>query len=223
MQDALSLQLHIVMLSIYYPLSFVQPTLVGCCDVIAQFILVRILNIIIRFIQGAKSSKIYRCWLVWGKNIRVIIIPSLLAITYICQLVYLHLTKRFQLIPSTSYLASFRWLRKTTASESWNFWGCLGMEVDSNSFGRDHGREHPGDGLDRIQDPQGVLASQANIGTRRETQLLKYHIHNNRIWNGVVCHSPGSHRAYQPVSSESASFKGYCFSFRFSGFFPTNA
>ena len=87
------------------------------------------------------------------------------------------------------------------------------MEVDSNSFGRDHGREHPGDGLDRIQDPQGVLASQANIGTRRETQLSKYHIHNNRIWNGVVCHSPGSHCAYQPVSSESASFKGYCLAF----------
>ena len=26
-------------------------------------------------------------------------------------------------------------------------------------FGRVHGREHPGDGFDRVQDPQGVLGS----------------------------------------------------------------
>ena len=121
MQDALSLQFGIDMLKMYFRLSFVKAAVIGCCDLIAQFILVRILNIVIRFIQGAKSSKIYRCWLVWGKNIRVIIIPSLLAITYICQLVYLHLTNRFQFVPSTSYLASFRWLRKTTARQSWNF------------------------------------------------------------------------------------------------------
>ena len=163
MQDALSLQLHIVMLSLYYPLSFVQPTLVGCCDLIAQFILVRILNIVIRFIQGAKSSKIYRCWLVWGKNIRVIIIPSLLAITYICQLVYLHLTKRFQLIPSTSYLGNFKRLTRNNDRLSWRICISLAREiqldVDCNSFGRDHGREHPGDRLDRIQNPQGVLKS----------------------------------------------------------------
>ena len=33
------------------------------------------------------------------------------------------------------------------------------MEVESNSFGRDHGREHSDDRLNRIQDPQGVLGN----------------------------------------------------------------
>ena len=38
------------MQSMYYRLQFVQSTVVGCCEVIAQFILVRI-NIVIRFIH----------------------------------------------------------------------------------------------------------------------------------------------------------------------------
>ena len=31
------------------------------------------------------SLKIYRCWIVWDQNIRFVIIPSFLAIAYICQ------------------------------------------------------------------------------------------------------------------------------------------
>ena len=81
------------------------------------------------------------------------------------QSVYLHLINRFQFIPS-SYLASDRWLSKTTARQSWNFTACLGMDVDANSFDGDHGREHPGDGLDRIQDPQGVLGSFSSAAGR---------------------------------------------------------
>ena len=106
-----------------------------------------------------KCPKIYRCWIVWRKNIYVVIVPSFLAITFIGQSVYLHLVKRFQSNPSTSYVGSVRRLRKTTARQSWSFSGCLGMDGDSNIFGRDYGREHPGDGLDRIQDPQGICGS----------------------------------------------------------------
>ena len=50
LQDALSLQLQIDIESMYYHLLFVRKTVTGCCDVIAQFILVRI-NIVIRFIH----------------------------------------------------------------------------------------------------------------------------------------------------------------------------
>ncbi|KAF8814281.1 hypothetical protein BYT27DRAFT_7179604, partial [Phlegmacium glaucopus] len=46
-------------------LGFLQTTLSGCCDFIAQSIL------------------IYRCWIVWGCNIRVVILPSILAVAYL--------------------------------------------------------------------------------------------------------------------------------------------
>ena len=49
MQNALSPQLAIDIASMYYRLTLVQYTVAGCCDLIAQFIMVR-LNIIIRFI-----------------------------------------------------------------------------------------------------------------------------------------------------------------------------
>ncbi|KAF8817008.1 hypothetical protein BYT27DRAFT_7205510 [Phlegmacium glaucopus] len=46
-------------------LTLVQTTAFGCCDFIAQSIL------------------IYRCWIVWGCNIRVVILPSILAVAYL--------------------------------------------------------------------------------------------------------------------------------------------
>ncbi|KAF8815206.1 hypothetical protein BYT27DRAFT_7249401 [Phlegmacium glaucopus] len=46
-------------------LLLVQSTVFGCCDFIAQSIL------------------IYRCWIVWGCNIRVVILPSILAVAYL--------------------------------------------------------------------------------------------------------------------------------------------
>ena len=50
MQGGPSLQLEIDTLSMMFLLQFVQSIVNGCCDVIAQFILVRI-NIVIRFIH----------------------------------------------------------------------------------------------------------------------------------------------------------------------------
>ena len=44
---------------------------------------------IIRFIHlNLQTSKIYRCWIVWGKNIRVVIIPSFLAFSFLGQSIY---------------------------------------------------------------------------------------------------------------------------------------
>ncbi|KAF8805852.1 hypothetical protein BYT27DRAFT_7191946, partial [Phlegmacium glaucopus] len=52
-------------LTTLFQLSFLQNTVLGCCDFIAQSIL------------------IYRCWIVWGCNIRVVILPSILAVAYL--------------------------------------------------------------------------------------------------------------------------------------------
>ncbi|KAF8815185.1 hypothetical protein BYT27DRAFT_7334049 [Phlegmacium glaucopus] len=48
-----------------FQLGFLQTMVVGFCDFIAQSIL------------------IYRCWIVWGCNIRVVILPSILAVAYL--------------------------------------------------------------------------------------------------------------------------------------------
>ena len=99
MQDALSLQLQIDTLSRLYRLSFVAGAVAGICDIIAQFILVRI-NIVHPFYSPKSPAwKIYRCWIVWGNNIYVVIVPSFLAISYLGQSTYLHLINRFNLSP----------------------------------------------------------------------------------------------------------------------------
>ena len=72
-------------LSLLFRISIVQTAVFGCCDFIAQFILVRINHSTYHLFYSPKSSKIYRCWIVWGKNIWIAIVPSFLAITYIGQ------------------------------------------------------------------------------------------------------------------------------------------
>ena len=39
-------------------------------------------------LYSSKSSKIYRCWIVWNSNIRVVIIPSILALAYLGSSIY---------------------------------------------------------------------------------------------------------------------------------------
>jgi len=60
-----TLQLQIDSQPMLFRLSVVQATVSGCCDFIAQCII------------------IYRCWIVWGRNIGVVIIPSFLLIVYL--------------------------------------------------------------------------------------------------------------------------------------------
>ena len=84
--SALPVQLQIDSQSILFRLSIVQGTVNGCCDFIAQCTLVRINHCTYHHLSYLpKSSKIYRCWIVWGKNIWVVLVPSFLAIIYIGQ------------------------------------------------------------------------------------------------------------------------------------------
>ena len=43
-------------------------------------------------------QKIYRCWIVWGYNIRVVIVPSFLAFAFLGPLVYFHSLTDFNLL-----------------------------------------------------------------------------------------------------------------------------
>jgi hypothetical protein len=71
--------------SMIYRIGIVQVVANGSCDFIAQCILVRIIHCTCHPFYSPKSSKIFRCWIIWGKDIRVAIFPSFLAITYIGQ------------------------------------------------------------------------------------------------------------------------------------------
>ena len=153
--STLSPQLQIDSLPMLFHLSIVQVIAFGCCDFIAQCVIVRINYCTYHpFYSPTKSSKIHRCWIVWGQNIRVVIIPSFLAIVYLGQSFYLYLISRFQFI-SSSYLDGAKWRNNICTRPNVEF--CLGERSDTNKFRFVHGREYPGDGLDRVQDPQGVL------------------------------------------------------------------
>ena len=73
-----------------FSLQTVQTITSGCCDFLAQCILVRINHRTYHSFCSPKSSKIYRCWIVWSENIRVVIIPSFLAVAYLGQSIYFH-------------------------------------------------------------------------------------------------------------------------------------
>ena len=144
----------------FLPIYIVRTITSGCCDFISQCVIVRTNHLYISsiFNYSPKPSKIYRCWIVWGQNIRVVIIPSFMAIACLGQSIhFLHLISRFQFI-SSSYLASSDRRRNTCQCTRPTF-GFLGSHGDSNKFLFVHGRESPGDGLDRVQDPQGVPGS----------------------------------------------------------------
>ena len=76
-----------------FPILMVQITASGCCDFIAQCIIVRLNHCTCHPFCSPESSKIYRCWIVWGQDIRIVIIPSFLSIAYLSQLIYFHLIK----------------------------------------------------------------------------------------------------------------------------------
>lgn len=65
-----------------YPIYVISGAIIGSCDFISQCILVRI-NHDYHLLYSSKSSKIYRCWVVWNRNIRVVTIPSILALAFL--------------------------------------------------------------------------------------------------------------------------------------------
>ena len=164
-----------------FRIGIVQTVASGCCDFIAQCIMVCI-NINHLF-YSPKFSKIYRCWIVWDKNIRLVIIPSFLAIAYIGQSIYLYMISRFQFTAS-SYLARVRFsiddseqpLQKHSNNRGYRrqmdrriygnellfisgFPGPTFGSVHDNKLRFVHDRECPDDDLDRVQDPQSILGS----------------------------------------------------------------
>jgi hypothetical protein len=84
---ALSPQLQNGSQSMIYRVYIVQTVANGSCDFIAQSNLVCLNHRAYPShpIYSPKSSKIFRCWIVWGKDTRVVIIPLFLAIAYIGQ------------------------------------------------------------------------------------------------------------------------------------------
>ena len=138
----------------------------------------------------------------WGQNIRVVIIPSFLAIAYLGQSSYLHLISRFQFIASSS-LARATWPINICTRPNCVCW--LGGNNRFNSSRRVHGRECPGDGLDRFQDPQGVFGSKpyfdrAHFGLNRGEQTPARHIRHNRIRHDAVSHPSDSPRVCHPAN-----------------------
>ena len=106
--NSLSPQLQIDLQPIINHMVVLQATFTVCCDFTSQCILVRITwCCICHPFYSPKSSKIYRCWIVWGQKLHIVTIPSFLAITLIGQSIsgYLYLISRFQFIAS-SYLDS---------------------------------------------------------------------------------------------------------------------
>ena len=51
-----------------------------------------------------QTSKVYRCWMAWGRNMRVMIIPAILAFTFLGLSTYLNssFTSQFQYIAYSS-------------------------------------------------------------------------------------------------------------------------
>ena len=64
-------------------LSMIQVILFTCCDIIGQLILVRTSVDAYYSIYSLKHSKIYRCWIVWGRSIRVVIVPLFLVFAFL--------------------------------------------------------------------------------------------------------------------------------------------
>ena len=89
-------------------LAIVHSIVFACCDFIAQSILVRITDNVYHSLQySSKSLQIYRCWIVWGHNTRVVVVPSILAIGFLGQSTrYLHLLipADFSKLPLVSWM-----------------------------------------------------------------------------------------------------------------------
>ena len=124
--------------------------IIGCADFMSQIILVSInlytIMILIShlFIQ---SSKICRCWIVWNRNIRIVIIPSIFAVTFFGQSTYLFgmANFMFQLLPSVIWMAfvaypgEWKLLRQNSSAApppEWPanlMWTCLALSLTVNA------------------------------------------------------------------------------------------
>ena len=61
----------------------IEGALFACCDFVAQIILVCTAGVVYYSVYLSAFSKIYRCWIVWDRNIHVVIVPSILAFAFL--------------------------------------------------------------------------------------------------------------------------------------------
>ena len=81
-------------------------------------------------IPSPKSfKKIYRCWIVWGQNIYVVIIPSLMALAYFGTSIYLHFH-----ISKLNFYFFFRLLATYLAADGANIY--VNNQLDLTPWGQ---------------------------------------------------------------------------------------
>ena len=61
----------------------IEGALFACYDFVAQMILVCTARVVYYSVYLSAFSKIYRCWIVWDRNIHVVIVPSILAFAFL--------------------------------------------------------------------------------------------------------------------------------------------
>src|SRR5277367_6441280 len=87
-------------------ISRTRGTINGFCDFISQTILVCTTYQVSRSFHSSISSKVYRCWIVWGHDIRVVIIPSVLIFTFLGPSTYLHSLSNSNVLPIVAWVVS---------------------------------------------------------------------------------------------------------------------
>ena len=91
-----------------FAIQITQATVFACCDFIVQLILVCTIGDAHDYsMYLLKYSKIYRCWIVWGHNIHVVIVPSILACAMLGLSAYLYFSlANFDLLPLAMWVVA---------------------------------------------------------------------------------------------------------------------
>ena len=114
-----------------------------------------------------KSSKIYRCWIVWNRNICVVIIPLIFAVTFFGQLTYLFGMANFKISIAFSYVDSSCHISRSMGIFQAELLHCSSSGVAGKSsvdMSRPIlDRECYSDRLNSVQDHEGVLGSWAHL------------------------------------------------------------
>jgi hypothetical protein len=147
----LSPQLQLNAKPMLFRLGIAQIAASSGSDFIAQSIMVRMhkpsrfYNFSSSILIYLKFSKIYRCWITWGQDIRVVIIPSFFAVVYLGQSVSqsesissFHKPNLFIFSPPSSYLSSHNRLVINFTSTSIQRY--LGLPDGLNKFRLIHAR-----------------------------------------------------------------------------------
>jgi hypothetical protein len=151
---------------------------------------------------------------VWGQNIRVVIFPLILAITYLGQSIDSHfkLISRFQSIASSTRILAGDDSKIIILVQGESLESSWGVPMLATSFALSMAVNTLVTGLIRfvfrilnvfLETKAATTSIERTLGTTVNGgyQTSAYHIHNDRIWYGVVCRPISSRRALQPQTS----------------------